>query len=59
MSRHTMNGHRVHVILTDPQYKGMVKLSRKSGLPTSELMRRAVDNYLSQAKGRAHAATGK
>ena len=53
MPRRSMNGHRVHVILTAPQYKGITKLSKATGLPTSELLRRAVDNYLalSQKKG--------
>ncbi|MCK5318054.1 MAG: ribbon-helix-helix protein, CopG family [Anaerolineales bacterium] len=50
MPRRSMNGHRVHVILTDPQYKGVNRLSDKSGLGVSELIRRAVDDYLAKAK---------
>lgn len=50
MPRRGMNGHRVHVILTGPQYRGMARLSRTTGLPASELMRRAVDNYLASVK---------
>jgi hypothetical protein len=50
MPRQSMNGHRMHVILTGPQHKAMTRLSNKSGLTTSELMRRAVDAYLTQAK---------
>ena len=50
MPRRSMNGHRVHVILTDPQYKGINKLAKSSGLGVSELMRRAIDDYLAKAK---------
>lgn len=46
MSRQSMNGHRVHVILTDPQYKAMQRQAKKTGLPFSELMRRAVDAFI-------------
>lgn len=47
-----MDGHRVHVILTGPQHKGITRLSQKTGLGVSELMRRAVDDYLQKAKKR-------
>lgn len=50
MPRKSMNGVRIHLILTKPQYRRMSKLSEKTGLPISELMRRAVDTYLTEAK---------
>ena len=50
MPRKSMNGVRIHLILTKPQYKRMTKLSQTTGLPISELMRRAVDTYLTQKK---------
>ena len=50
MSRKSMDGVRIHLILTKPQYRRMQKLSDKSGLPMSELMRRAVDTYLGTKK---------
>jgi hypothetical protein len=41
----------MHVILTGPQHKKITALSSRTGLTTSELMRRAVDMYLgNQAK---------
>ncbi len=50
MPRKSMNGVRIHLILTKPQFKRMSRLSEKTGLPISELMRRAVDIYLSDDK---------
>ncbi|MCK5643186.1 MAG: ribbon-helix-helix domain-containing protein [Gammaproteobacteria bacterium] len=50
MPRKSMDGVRIHLILTRPQYNRMQKLSEKSGLPMSELMRRAVDTYLGKKK---------
>lgn len=50
MPRRSMDGVRIHLILTKPQYARMQKLSRKTGLPMSELMRRAVDTYLVETK---------
>ncbi len=50
MPRKSMDGVRIHLILTKPQYKQMQKLSDKTGLPMSELMRRAVDTYLGVVK---------
>ena len=43
MARPTINGKRVHVILTTPQLRHLEKMSRKTGLTTSDLIRRAVD----------------
>lgn len=45
-----MNGVRIHLILTKPQHRRMTALSNKTGLPISELMRRAVDSYLTPKK---------
>lgn len=50
MPRKSMDGVRIHLILTTPQYNQMQKLSDKTGLPMSELMRRAVDTYLNIKK---------
>ena len=50
MPRKSMDGVRIHLILTKPQYKRMMKHSDKTGLPMSELMRRAVDTYLGTMK---------
>lgn len=48
MPRQSMNGHRVHVILTTPQYRTMKRMSKKTGLTMAELIRRAVDSYASK-----------
>lgn len=50
MPRAAMNGVRTHVILTIPQHKAIQKLSKTSGLPVSEILRRAVDTYLTKEK---------
>lgn len=50
MPRRSMNGVRIHLILTKPQHDKMQKLSETTGLPMSELMRRAVDTYLGKKK---------
>lgn len=47
MARQQMNGQRVHVMLTIPQVKKVQRLARRTGLSVSELMRRAVDAFLS------------
>lgn len=41
---------RVHLLLPRVRYEQIVKLSDKSGYSISELMRRALDEYLSKAK---------
>jgi hypothetical protein len=46
MPRRSMNGVRVHVIVTKPQHKRLVALSEGTGLPVSELLRRAIDSYV-------------
>jgi len=46
MSRQRINGHRHHVILTDPQHRGLERLAITTGLTTSELHRRAIDMFI-------------
>ncbi len=46
MPRRSMNGVRVHLIVTSPQHKALTKMSETTGLPMSELLRRAIDTYL-------------
>jgi hypothetical protein len=48
MPRKSLNGVRVHLQFTKPQYANIQKLSKQSGLSISELMRRAIDVYLHQ-----------
>lgn len=50
MARQRINGHRHHVILTDPQHKGLEKLASSTGLTTSELHRRAIDMFIAANK---------
>lgn len=44
---------RVHVMLTERQYKKVQELSDSTGYGISELMRRAVDAYLAATKKKA------
>lgn len=46
MPRRSMNGVRIHLIITTPQDVRLKALSEKTGLPVSELLRRAIDTYL-------------
>ena len=46
MARKSMNGVRLHLIVTKPQDRELEKLVKKTGLPKSEILRRAVDYYL-------------
>ncbi len=41
-----MDGIRIHLMLTKPQHRAISALREKTGLPFSEIMRRAVDRYL-------------
>lgn len=43
-----MNGVRLHLIVTKPQHALLTGLSEKSGLPMSEIFRRALDKYLNE-----------
>jgi len=46
MPRKRMDGIRIHLMLTKPQHRAISALREKTGLPFSEIMRRAVDRYL-------------
>lgn len=50
MPRRSMDGVRVHLIVTRPQHKRLDKMSKDTGLPMSELLRRAIDSYLAEKK---------
>ncbi len=41
---------RIHIVLVPRQYEKMQKLSDETGYSVSELMRRAVDLYLSSTR---------
>lgn len=41
-----MNGVRKHLLVTKPQDKALDALSKKTGLSHSELIRRAIDAYV-------------
>lgn len=58
MPRPTIDGERLHVILTRQQIKKLRAYSRKTGLPLSELVRRAVDVYLGGVEKQAQRARG-
>lgn len=51
MPRRRMNGKRLHLIVTHPQYKALDKMSKTTGLPMSELLRRAIDTYIGEKSG--------
>lgn len=46
MPRRPMNGVRKHVVLTQRQYAELVRIANDSGLPMTEVVRRAIDDYL-------------
>lgn len=50
MPRKKLDNVRVHLLIPTIRYNQMQKLSEKSGYSISELMRRALDEYLSKAK---------
>lgn len=41
---------RRNVFLADPQYAALEKLATKTGLTVAELIRRAIDDYLTSQK---------
>jgi hypothetical protein len=51
MPRTKLDTVRVHIMLTRRQHKRMQKLSEVSGYSMSELIRRALDEFLSKADG--------
>jgi hypothetical protein len=50
MPRKKLDNVRVHLILPRKRYEIVQKLSERSGYSISELMRRALDEYLSKGK---------
>lgn len=50
MPRQSLDGVRIHVILTKPQHRTLDNVARRTGLNVSELVRRAVDHYLAATK---------
>jgi predicted transcriptional regulator len=50
MPRQSLNGKRIHVMLTEPQLDELQKHSKKTGLTVSDLIRRAVDGYIYRLK---------
>ena len=46
MPRRKLDNVRMHLLLTRKQHRALVKLSDKTGYSISELMRRAVDQFL-------------
>ena len=46
MSRPSLDGVRIHVILTKPQNRTLREISRESGMTVAEHIRRAIDDYL-------------
>lgn len=49
MGRKSMRGVRMHVIVTRPQHAALEALTKRTGLPMSEIFRRAIDRYLNEA----------
>ena len=49
MGRKSMKGVRMHVIVTQPQHAALEALTQRTGLPMSEIFRRAIDRYLNEA----------
>lgn len=52
MPRPTLNGERMHVMLTKAQKAALEAYSKKTGLTVAEQIRRAVDFYLASAAER-------
>jgi hypothetical protein len=50
MPRQSLDGVRIHVILTKPQHRMLEATARRTGLNVSELVRRAVDHYIAVTK---------
>jgi len=45
-----MKKHRISIYLMETQLKQLRQLSKESGAPVAELIRRAVDEYIAQRK---------
>lgn len=52
MPRKKLDNVRVHLVLPRQRYALLQKLSEKSGYSISELVRRAIDEYLTRKKDR-------
>lgn len=52
MPRRSLEGRRIHLILTAPQDKGLRAVALKTGISVSEHCRRAIDFYLSSVADR-------
>lgn len=52
MPRPTINGERMHVMLTRQQKQALEAFAKKTGLTVAEQIRRAVDFYLASAAER-------
>ena len=50
MPRKKLDNVRVHLVLPRQRYRILQKLSERSGYSISELMRRALDDYLTKGK---------
>lgn len=48
MARQSINGERIHVMLTKPQLRFLDKMRRNTGLTRSDLVRRAVDTFIAK-----------
>jgi hypothetical protein len=46
MPRRSLNGMRMHIIITKNQEKDLREFSKRSGLTVAEHIRRAIDSYL-------------
>jgi len=46
MPRRSLNGMRMHVIITKHQDRDLRDLSKRTGLTAAEHIRRAIDGYL-------------
>jgi coenzyme F420-reducing hydrogenase beta subunit len=49
MARTSLEGSRVHVIVTRRQEEFLRRHSRSTGMTVSEILRRAIDNYIVDA----------
>jgi predicted DNA-binding protein len=50
MSPKPVNVKQVNVYLTHAQHKRLLKLKEKTGAPVSEIIRRAIEQYLATAE---------
>lgn len=50
MPKRKLDNVRLHVLLTREQHKRLEKMSDKTNYSLSELIRRAIDCYLAEAK---------